>query len=266
MLAAERRQILLDKLEAGGVIETAAMAEALGVSEMTIRRDLADLERRGLIWRVHGGAQALRGADDGYGQRQRRNPGAKQQVGVRAAGLINDFETVYIDAGTTCMELARACKRRTFKGVNVLTHAVNIAAELAGHPGLTVIQMGGEVAGDSYAATGPAALATIEQFSFDRAFLAAQGLHPKFGLTGSNLLEVEIKRAVMRRSRYVALVVDSSKWGRQAMTRIAALGEVHAVVSDAALPEEAKDLLQRTGVEVIGGWLRGEAEARAEND
>ncbi|ADI14119.1 transcriptional regulator, DeoR family [Truepera radiovictrix DSM 17093] len=252
MLAAERHRVILDRLGEEGVITTAAIAQALGVSEMTIRRDLADLERRGLLRRVHGGAQAAPGAEiPPYGQRSRRQPAAKQQVGARAAALVRDGETLFLDAGTTCMEVARACKDRSLKGLHVLTHAVNIAAELAGQPGVTVIQLGGEVIGRTYAATGPMTVSAIEQFSFDRAFVSAQGVHPKFGLTCSSLLEVEIKRAVLRRSRYNALVVDSSKWSRQAMIRFAALGELQAVVSDAGLPEEARRSLEGAGVEVF---------------
>jgi DeoR/GlpR family transcriptional regulator of sugar metabolism len=252
VLAAERHRVILDRLREEDVITTAAIARVLGVSEMTVRRDLASLERRGLLRRVHGGAQALPSTwVSTDGQPSQRQPVAKQQVGARAAALVQDGETLFLDAGATCMEVARAFKDRALRGLHVLTHAVNIATELAGHPGITVIQLGGEVIGGTYAATGPTTVSAVEQFSFDRAFVSAQGLHPTFGLTCSSLLEVEIKRAVLRRSRYSVLVIDASKWHRQAMIRFAALGELQAVVSDAGFPEEARRSLKGAGVEVF---------------
>lgn len=251
MLAEERRRYLLEMLGESGALETVAAAQALGVSEMTVRRDLADLEARGLARRVHGGAQVARKTDAGYPLRAQRNPGAKQQIGGLAAGLVQDYETLYLDAGTTCMEVARALRRRDLRGVNVLTHAVNVAAELAGKPGVTVIQVGGELYADTFAATGPAALATVAQFSFNRLFLAAQGLHPKAGVTSDNLLEVAVKTAVLGRAAWTALVLDSSKWNRQFLTRVADVGDLDMVVSDGALPDEARQFLAGARVAVL---------------
>lgn len=253
MLSEERRRHLLETLDEQGALETVPVAQRLGVSEMTIRRDLADLERRGLVRRVHGGAQTTREADVGYLLRLKRNPGAKQQVGMLAAQQVCSHETIYLDAGTTCMELARALKRRDLRSVNVLTHAVNIAAALAGHPSFTVIQVGGEIYAETFAATGPTAVATIEQFSFDRMFLSAQGLHPKSGVTNSNLLEVAVKTAAMSRASWVALVVDSSKWNRQALARVADVSELDLVISDDALPPEARRFLRAAHVEGLFG-------------
>lgn len=253
MLSEERRRRLLETLEERGALETVPVARQLGVSEMTIRRDLADLERRGLVRRVHGGAQTTREADVGYLMRLKRNPLAKQQVGTLAARQVCSHETIYLDAGTTCMELARALKRRDLRGVNVLTHAVNIAAELAGHPSFTVIQVGGEIYAETFAATGPTALATIGQFAFDRMFLSAQGLHPKSGITNSNLLEVAVKTAAMNQATWTALVVDSSKWNRQALARIAEVRALDVVISDEALPDEARTFLRSAQVEVLSG-------------
>lgn len=251
MLSEERRRRLLETLDEQGALETVPAARQLGVSEMTIRRDLADLERRGLVRRVHGGAQTTREADVGYLMRLKRNPHAKQQVGALAARQVCSHETIYLDAGTTCMELARALKRRDLRGVNVLTHAVNIAAELAGHPSFTVIQVGGEIYAETFAATGPTALATIGQFSFDRMFLSAQGLHPKSGITNSNLLEVAVKTAAMSQAAWIALVVDASKWNRQALARIAGVGALSVVISDDALPDDARTFLRASQVEVL---------------
>ena len=253
MLTEERRQRVLEVLAKVGTLHTIRIAECLGVSEMTIRRDLSVLERRGLLQRVHGGAQP---PPPHFAERERRSGSAhkaKERIGKLAAAQINDFETIYLDAGTTCLELARELKLREVRGVSILTHAVNIAAELAGSPRLTVIQVGGEIYADSYSATGPTTLATLGRFSFDRMFLAAVGLHPRFGVTSTNLLEAEVKVASRRRAAWVGLVLDSSKWQRQALTRVAELHDLDLLISDAALSPEARLHLETAGVAVLTG-------------
>lgn len=252
MLAEERRQQVLEVLAEHGNLETAHIAQHLGVSEMTIRRDWAVLERRGLLRRVHGGAQLGRGGAEGEGRLQGSSR-AKQQIGKLAAAQVENSETIYLDAGTTCLEIAKELRRRNVRGVNVLTHAVNIAAELSNCPNITVIQVGGEIYTGTFAATGPTALATLGRFSFDRMFLAAAGLHPRFGVTNANLLEAEVKMAVLLRSSWVGLVLDSSKWSRQAMMRVANLHDLDLLISDDALPTEARVYLEGAGVQVLTG-------------
>ncbi len=247
MLSEERRRYLLGLLTQQGSLGTAAVAEQLGVSEMTIRRDLTDLERRGLARRIHGGAQRVYKAS--YTSRPRRAPGTEQQIGVAAAQLVCTHETIYLDAGDLALELARALKRRDLK-LNILTHAVSVAAELAGHPGFTVIQVGGELYPETLAATGPTALATISQFSFDRLFLTAQGLHPRAGVTHGNLLEVAVKAAALSRAAWTALLLGSGRWNRQAMTRVTDPGKLDMVISDTSLPAEARHFLRSIDVGV----------------
>ncbi len=248
MLSEERRRYLLGLLNQQEALETSLIAAQLGVSEMTVRRDLSDLERRGFVRRVHGGAQRVHGAN--YVSEAKRTPGVTQQIGAVAALQVSSHETIYLDAGTVCLELARALKRRDLK-LNILTHAVNIAAELTGHPGFTVIQVGGELYPETFAATGPAALATIHQFSFDRLFLTAQGLHPKAGVTHGNLLEVAVKTAALSRAGWTALLLDSGRWNRQALTRVTDPGKLDLLVSDASLPAEARRFLRGVNVAVL---------------
>lgn len=252
MLVAQRRRLILETIALQGAVHTCTLAHTLGVSEMTVRRDLAALDKEGLLLRVHGGAQTARDADVGYGLRLRRKPDAKRAIGRAAAKLVGSYETVFLDAGTTTTEVAKALRQRSdLKGVNVVTHAVNLAAELSGGEAVTVIQVGGEIYRQTYSTIGPTALETIERFSFDRMFLAAQGVDAKDGLTNSNLLEVQVKVAAMSRARWTCLVADASKWGRRSMYRIAGLNGIDAWLADEELEPQARLDVATRGVEVV---------------
>jgi DeoR family transcriptional regulator of aga operon len=251
MLASDRQRRILELLEHKGSLSNTKLAVDLRVSLMTVRRDLSELEQRGLLVRVHGGVQKVVTNDIGYALRSRRAHAAKTRIGVRAAQLIQDGETIYLDAGTTTVEIARALLGRTPRGLRVVTHAVNIAMELSGHSEISLIQVGGEIYRQTYAATGPLALETIARFSFDRMFLACQGFDTEGGLSNGNLTENEVKQAAMRASRWIGLVADASKWTRTTFARIAPLDAIHAIITDNRLPESGRVALQELGLEVI---------------
>lgn len=252
MLVAQRHRLILESIAKRGTIETGSLARTLNVSEMTVRRDLTELDRQGLLMRVRGGAQTLRDADVGYPHRVRRHPAEKRRLGAAAAALINSHDTVFLDAGTTTVELARALRRRSeLRRVNVVTHAVNVASELAGNENIVVVQVGGEIYRETYSCTGHMALDAIEKFSFDRMFLATQGVHAVEGLTNSNLLEVQVKVTAMGRSRWTCLVADASKWESRSMYRIAGLDDLDAWVSDSRLDEKARTAARERGAEVV---------------
>jgi DeoR/GlpR family transcriptional regulator of sugar metabolism len=251
MLAADRHRHILELLEREGSTSNAQLADDLEVSLMTVRRDLSDLEHRGLVQRVHGGVQRLGNADVIYSLRATRDLKAKRAIGLAAAALVRDDETIYLDAGTTTIEVARSLRRCKLRHIKVVTHAVNIATELAGQPQFTVIQVGGEIYRQTYAATGPLALEAIRRFSFDRLFLAAQGFTLEGGVSNGNLTENEIKQTAMQTARWVALVADASKYGQTMFSRIAALERIHALVTDNRLGADVIKALKRLRLEVI---------------
>ena len=251
MLASDRHNRLLELILSHGTLKSSEIAQMMGVSTMTIRRDLDLLEEQGYVRRVHGGAQAVDERDVDYSLRRGRNAGAKQRIGTKAAEFVQNGETVYLDAGTTTMEVAKSLKNRRLSNVRVVTHAVNIAAELSGTPGLNVLQVGGELFLQNYSATGPLALETIRRFSFDRFFLGAQGVDPLAGLTNSSLLEAEVKNAAIAARRWVCLVCDASKWGRVTFAPCGTLDDLDLFITDSRLPKEAVARLQELGLEVI---------------
>jgi DeoR/GlpR family transcriptional regulator of sugar metabolism len=250
VLAHVRHQLILDLLKRDQSVTNVEIAESIGVSAMTIRRDLVQLEQQGLLRRVYGGAQNITEVDVGYAQRARREHQAKAMIGAIAAECIQDNETVYLDGGTTVIEIARALRRRGAHNVHLFTHAINISSELIGVPDIQVYQMPGQMYRESYSAVGPLTLETIRRFRFDRLFLAAQGFDPE-GLTNPNLLEVEVKQALIDRSAWVCLVADGTKWGKSAFARVAPLTALNAVITDSRIPATGIAILEQSKLEVL---------------
>lgn len=257
MLASQRRKHIIERIEQLGTLSNTQAASEFGVSMLTIRRDLDLLEQQGLIRRVHGGAQASRNGATaslggvGYDQRLHRDHAAKLRIGARAAELVQDGETIFLDAGTTTIEIARALKTRPLRSVRVVTHAVNIAAELVGLPQFRVFSIGGEIFEETYASTGQVAVELLSRYSYDRFFLACMGFDPRAGITNARLPEVEVKVAAMHQARWTGLVADASKWGVHTFARIAPLGSVQAVVSDERLPPAARAEVQQLGLDLM---------------
>lgn len=257
MLPVDRLQHIIDLIEKNGSRTNAELAEVLGVSLMTVRRDIIDLEHRGLLRRVHGGVQSASSPDRGFSLRSRQQQTAKHAIGQAAAALVQDFEIIYLDAGSTAMEVALSLRQRDVKGVRVVTHAINIATELAGLPQIQLIQIGGEVFGQTFAATGPHALSRIRTLSFDTLFLSAQGFNIAQGLTDSNLLEVEVKQAAIAAAKNVTLIADSSKWNMTSFAQVAPLGIASRIITDAGIDSAGRASLKKARLEVIYASTKG---------
>lgn len=243
MLPVDRLQHIIALIERNGSQTNAELAETLNVSLMTVRRDIIELEHRGLLRRVHGGVQSAASPDRGFSLRSRQQRSAKQAIGASAAALVEEFQTIYLDAGSTAMELALSLRQRSVKGVRVVTHAINIASELAGLSHISLVQIGGEVFGQTFAATGPFAVTCIRALSFDQCFVSAQGFDLQAGLTDSNLLEVEVKQAVLERAKRAVLIADSSKWGVTSFAKVAPLGVVAQIITDAGISATDRETL-----------------------
>jgi DeoR/GlpR family transcriptional regulator of sugar metabolism len=217
---------------------------------MTVRRDLAMLDKSGRIKRVHGGARILKRPENEFEKRSRVYPEEKRAIGEAAADLIKDGETVFLDAGSTMLEVAQAIKNRDFENLRIVTHAVNITGVLAGQD-ITVVQLGGEIYRSTSAVVGQQALRFLESSRFDRCFLAAAAVNLEFGVSDKHLPEIDIKRAALQHARWTALVIDASKWGTQSMLRVASLRELNCIVTDARLEPDAQAALRNRGLEVV---------------
>ncbi|MCY0919124.1 MULTISPECIES: DeoR/GlpR family DNA-binding transcription regulator [unclassified Streptomyces] len=230
-------------------LSVAELAELTGASEMTIRRDLEALADQGVLERFRGGARSLllRGEEPPFALRAQEGEDVKRRIAAEVASLIADGESVVVDSGTTCLEVARALKERRITVMPLSLHAANA---LTGAPHLTLLLPGGQPRPGELALTGPLAEASLAALRFDTAVIGCCGLVPTDGLTAYDLADAAVKRAAIASSRRVIAVAEAAKLTRTALAFVAPTASLHAVVTDASAPEAAIEALTREGVTV----------------
>ncbi|MDF5756717.1 DeoR/GlpR family DNA-binding transcription regulator [Spongiactinospora sp. TRM90649] len=249
MEGADRVREIMNELRASDTVSVAGLAVRHGVSEMTIRRDLDELARQGVVRRVRGGAMSLllRGEEPPFQVREREAVEAKRRIAAEVAELIADGEAVLLDGGTTALEVARALRERR---VTVLPLALQAIAELAGAPRVALVLPGGEVRQGELNLAGPLTERSISSLRFDTAVLGCCGLSAEHGLTSHNLPEVAVKQAAIAASRRVVVAADSGKFGRTAFGAVCPLDRLDVVVTDDGAPAAQLGALRVAGVTV----------------
>lgn len=242
LLAERRLEMITSVLHARGECRTKQLAEQFNLSEMTLRRDFQTLEKRGLLRRVHGGAVLLN-SDVNYSKRLESGQLQKQEIGRVAANLLKSGQTIYIDAGTTTLEMARAIRQGLphVTHLQIVTHGITIAAELAGKTPYNVQIIGGDVYQNALSTVGPVALAQINNLYIDTFFMGAVAVNKANGWGNSNHVEAVVKRAVIEHSKQVCALVDSSKWNQESYAPIVDLGKVSKWIVNRGLAQEAID-------------------------
>lgn len=248
-LADHRQELIMTVLSARGECRTKQLAEQFQSSEMTLRRDLAELEKRGLLRRVHGGAVLLN-RDVDYAQRLTQGQAQKQWVGRAATRLLKSGQTVYLDVGTTACEMARAIAQGLpqVRELTIITHGINIAAEMAGRTPYQLQLIGGDIYQNALSTVGPVALAQIANLNIDVFFLAPGAVNTQAGWTNSSLVEAMVKRAVVARSKSVVSICDSAKWGQESFATVVPLEGVSRWVVDRGLAPEGVAAATAAGI------------------
>jgi DeoR/GlpR family transcriptional regulator of sugar metabolism len=252
LLGGERRRLIAARLMEHGSISVAAIEADFGVSPMTARRDLDELERQGVARRTHGGAvlPGLSSHEDSFFQRLEIAAEAKERLAEAAVPLIEPGEAVFVDSSTTAYFTARRIVRENLK-CTLLTNSVPVMQLLCetDAPQVDLIGIGGTVRKLTRSFVGPLALSGIEAHFADLALFSVKGVTPDGHLTDPDALEAEIKRAMIRRARRSVLMVDGSKFDRPALSVIAEATDLATVLA-ADVPEAALRHLGRTGVDV----------------
>ena len=250
-MAEERRTQILQIVRSEGRARVNELANRFSSSAVTIRNDLNELHQRGLVLRSHGGAvlpdTVLR--ESPVHERLKAHSEEKRRIGAIAATLIQDGETIILDSGTTTLEIARPIKNK--QGLQVITNGVNIAAELLDARGVQTFIVGGSLRSDSASIIGRSTEEMFEQFSADKLFLSGAGCDPDFGVSGANLDETMVNRAMVRIAREIILVADASKFSKRSMVRIAPFSEIDTVISDGGLREDLQEKVRALGCNLI---------------
>lgn len=249
-LPAERHRRIEGILRERRVVRVSTLSEQIGVSEVTIRRDLEALERRGILERTHGGAvltQRMR-AEPAYVEAISSNPEAKRRIAQAAADLVDAGDTLYLNGGTTTLQVFRHLRA---PGLKVITNHVGIALESAEHD-FDLLLVGGHYRAPSNSVVGPFATEALRRTHATRAYVGVEGVSVTSGLTSPVAAEAEIARVMIEQARgRVVIVADHSKIGTVADFVIAPLEAADTLVVDDAVDEEYRDRLVEAGVDVI---------------
>lgn len=249
-LPAERHRRIQGLLRERRVVRVSTLSDLMGVSEVTIRRDLEALERRGLLERTHGGAvltQRMR-AEPAYVEAISSNPEAKRLVGQAAAALVEPGDTLYLNGGTTTLQVFRHLRA---SGIKVITNHVGIALEATEHD-LELLLLGGHYRAPSNSVVGPFATEALRRTHATKAFVGVEGVSLASGLTSPVAAEAEIARVMIEQTRgRVVVVADHSKIGTVADFVVAPLDAVDGLVVDTGIDEGYRDQLLEAGIDVI---------------
>lgn len=246
-----RHSEILGLLREKGQIGIAALAEALGVSQETVRRDLKPLMAAGEVAKLHGAVALPHEVGEApFEKRMRENAGAKRAIAKHAAALISDGDSLMLDTGTTTSIFARALLRK--RNLTVVTNSSDVARTLATVNGNRVYMAGGELNGDNGGAFGPSAIEFVARFNVRHAFISIGAMDAEAGPTDSFLAEAEFARMVLSRAERRFILTDSSKFGRRALVRVCGFGDFESLITEAAPPDDLSDALHKAGVKIAG--------------
>jgi DeoR/GlpR family transcriptional regulator of sugar metabolism len=245
VLARQRQAVILEEARRTGAVRVSELVTRLGVSDMTVRRDLDVLAGRGLVEKVYGGATSVVGKstdEPGFEAKSGRQRAQKEAIASVAAELVRPGTAIGISAGTTTWTLARALD--SVPGLTIVTNSIRVADVLRGssQADRTVVLTGG-VRTPSDALVGPVAVASLRTLHLDAVFLGVHGMADGAGFTTPNLTESETNRALVEAGRRLVVLADHTKWGTVGISTIAGLNEADIVVTDDGLPEHAREIL-----------------------
>jgi DeoR/GlpR family transcriptional regulator of sugar metabolism len=248
MLSHERKTHLLTLLATTGSVVAKDVSRDLGVSEDTIRRDLRELARDGRLKRVHGGAVPAAPANAPFPRRIAIASPDKIAIGKRAARMIEPGQVVFVDGGTTALQLVRHLPPRLT--ATIITHSPNVAMELINHENLEVEIVGGRLFRHSIVTCGAATIAWLDRYRPDICFIGATGIHPEQGITTGNSEEAEVKRAVILRSGSAMILASPEKLGAVSSFKLADWPDIDGLIVSDTPQGNSHDPFRHIGCEI----------------
>lgn len=256
-----RQKQILEWLEKVGAGTYAELAQFLRVSTMTVRREVDDLNAKGLLIKTLGGVQRADAPsylmETAIHGRMVQNRAEKQAIARTAIGLIGNTATLFLDGSTTCLELAKLVARR-LRGVTVVTNSALTALEIGRNRNNTVIGLGGEFDPHSCCFVGASAEDAAERYYVDIAFISTMGFLPGEGTFESTVANFRVKQLLARHATKIVLLVDHTKFGQRALARVLDTAEIDCVVTDKAISELDLAQLAEAGIEVLYGMTDAE--------
>lgn len=244
MLVVERQQAIIGYLAKNGFVSVAELCQKYSVSEMTIRRDLSDLEKQGLLQRTYGGAIPSEPAFYEISSRAKSSQFVeeKERIGKIAADMVNDGEVIFLDSGTTTLQIARYLKN---KNITIVTNDLHIAFQLLDCRNINIYMVGGNLRRGTNNLIGPKANNFFDDIRGDKLFLAVEGIDDKAGLTVPDMNEVPLKRKMVDSASQTIVVADHSKLGRNTLGMIAPLSAANLLITDKDAPDKMVETIKK---------------------
>ena len=250
MLAIERRNQILARLQQEGKVVVSDLSQHYHVTEETIRRDLEKLEQEGFAKKTYGGAVLKESlyAEVPYNVRKLTHIEGKKHIADLVEDLVEDGDRIMLDASSTAMFIVKKLKSK--KNLTIITNSVEIIIELADKADFTVLSTGGTLKEGALSFIGYHAEQMIRSFHVDKAFISCKGIDKEHGLTDSNEMDVQIKKAILEASKQKILVIDQSKFDKTSFVNIVDFAEVDMVITDKEPSESWKQAFSKANVEV----------------
>lgn len=250
MLAIERRNQILAKLQQESKVVVSDLSQQYNVTEETIRRDLEKLEQEGFAKKTYGGAVLKESlyTEVPYNVRKLTNIEAKKNIADLVEDLVEDGDRIMLDASSTALFIVKRLKSK--KNLTIITNSIEIIIELADKTGFTVLSTGGTLKEGALSFIGYQAECMINSFHVDKAFISCKGIDKEHGLTDSNEMDVQVKKAMLRASKQKILIIDQSKFDKTSFVNIVDFDEMDMIITDKEPSESWKKTLQEANVEI----------------
>jgi len=251
MLALERRNLILEKLQEEKRVVVSELSQQFTVSEETIRRDLEKLEKEGLATKSYGGAVLNESTtiDMPFNVRKKENVVGKQKIGELAAALIHDGEHIILDASSTAVFIARAIKDK--ENLTVITNSIEIIIELSDVSDWNIICSGGSLKEGYLALVGPQTAESLRIYNSEKAFFSCKGIDMEKGVTDGNEMFSQAKQVMMKSSKESILAIDSSKFDKIAFSKLCDVNVIHTVITDKEPSDKWMAYFDRCGIKCI---------------
>ncbi|MDN3669819.1 DeoR/GlpR family DNA-binding transcription regulator [Echinicola jeungdonensis] len=246
---AQRRSRILEILEEKGQVNVFELSRSMGVSEVTIRNDLSNLERNKMLIRAHGGAFKPRSLNLPVSDKRKINLEKKRQIGKKAISQIAEKDSIILDSGSTTYEISK--NLGGFNALKVISNSLDIIHQLAGFEQLEVLVPGGFLRDFSMSLVGPMAIRNFKQLDCQKLFLGVDGVKADVGFFTQQIEEAYLNQIMIEVAQEVIVVADSSKFNKSSLAFIAGFDKINKVITDAEIEHHQSKMLERNDVELI---------------
>jgi DeoR family transcriptional regulator of aga operon len=247
---AKRHKYILEQLKKDGYVKVQELSERLGVSEVTIRKDLKQLESKKMLYRNHGSASSLSSiiSDKHIDIKEKLHMDEKQRIAKAANNLLEPNDKIIIASGTTLFAFANEINANN--NITVITSSVKVSLALCYNPNIEIIQLGGIMRKNSVSVIGHYAENILDSFSCNKLFLGVDGIDLDYGLTTSDMNEARINQQMIDAAQKIIVLTDSSKFGKRGFCKICDINKIHHIITDSNAPSHIIEMMREREIEV----------------